>query len=581
MKILKKIIILSLTLFMFFSCTESKNTKNNPVNDVIESKSVELNKKSLKIGKNKQEKLTAKIEGNENLLWESLDKSIAEVSDDGTVIGISHGNTDIIVKTHDSKYQSVCNVVVYDLYFKNQSENINKDESKKAELFVYPESDRDKVVFESSDNNIVQILSDGTFCGISRGTANIKAKLFDIETSLEADCVVPVKGIYFTKNPISINVGDSAIAEYFVIPDDASNKQVQLSCDKKDIAFVSKNCVITAYSPGNATIQAITEDGKFSAKLYVAVNERTHTKSRYYELIKHSINTFTPNIIKLLFQVMHVDETPVTYMSSAANYLVYENNVLLPTDESSFRINKWTKVDSKLFTVFMIDVSSSMLQKDLDLIKSTIISLVKEADNSDSSLTENFTGNHFFKVCIFSEKTLCLNSSFTNKVSDIEDIISAVTPGAKTTNFYSAVIDGLSYFEDKINQNEITQGCLVLFSDGNDTTGMKTNSEALTARKDKKIISIGTGMQIDYNGLEELGNEGFYGLNEYSKLSNKLEKMRTYTNLLSLSFYELEYSSPKRGDNEHDLVLKINENLNSGVKAEIHTKFNSKDFYSE
>ena len=122
---------------------------------------------------------------------------------------------------------------------------------------------------------------------------------------------------------------------------------------------------------------------------------------------------------------------------------------------------------------------------------------------------------------------------------------------------------------------------MIILTDGSDTQGSHTLSEALSARGDKNIYTIGLGNEIDPEVLQEIGNAGFFHITDVSKLSAQLtaQFVEIQSRIASFadSFYWLKYLSPKRGDRAHELELSVKENqLNSTIEG----AFNSRDFCS-
>ena len=75
---------------------------------------------------------------------------------------------------------------------------------------------------------------------------------------------------------------------------------------------------------------------------------------------------------------------------------------------------------------------------------------------------------------------------------------------------------------DIFTTTQVQQGFLVILTDGSDTQGSYTLSEALTARGNKNVYTIGLGNEIDPDVLRELGNAGFFQIADVSKLADQL-----------------------------------------------------------
>ncbi len=170
--------------------------------------------------------------------------------------------------------------------------------------------------------------------------------------------------------------------------------------------------------------------------------------------------------------------------------------------------------------------------------------------------------------------------NFTDDVNKLVTAINSIDLGFATTDLYGSIIEGVSRWEDIYSTNQIQQGFLVALTDGSDTQGSHTLNEALNARGNKKIYTVGLGNEIDPKVLKKLGNAGFYSITDVSELVDKFKEIQSDMALYANSFYWLNYMSPKRGDKNHTLKLYIKNNLNQGNDSYIIGEFNSAGFYS-
>ncbi|MDR1198909.1 MAG: Ig-like domain-containing protein, partial [Prevotellaceae bacterium] len=83
--------------------------------------------------------------------------------------------------------------------------------------------------------------------------------------------VVPVTGVTFNENTVSLIAGSKIMLTPVVIPDNAANKQVNLSSDNDNIATVDTDGLVTGKSAGTAVITAVTSDGGKTATCTVIV----------------------------------------------------------------------------------------------------------------------------------------------------------------------------------------------------------------------------------------------------------------------------------------------------------------------
>ena len=92
------------------------------------------------------------------------------------------------------------------------------------------------------------------------------------------DTKVSVTGVTLDKTELTLTVGDSDVKlTATVAPDDATDKVVNWSSDKPDVAVVDANGNVHAIAPGTACITVTTTDGGKTATCVVTVNAEIKT----------------------------------------------------------------------------------------------------------------------------------------------------------------------------------------------------------------------------------------------------------------------------------------------------------------
>ena len=89
-----------------------------------------------------------------------------------------------------------------------------------------------------------------------------------------AGAAVSVTGISVDPTEWTMTVGDKKELTATVTPDNATNKNVTWSSNKESVATVDEDGVVTAVSPGTATITVTTKDGGFTASCDVTVTPK-------------------------------------------------------------------------------------------------------------------------------------------------------------------------------------------------------------------------------------------------------------------------------------------------------------------
>ena len=268
-----------------------------------------------------------------------------------------------------------------------------------------------------------------------------------------------------------------------------------------------------------------------------------------YVLTKHTLATAPPNKVKMLFQVTDLENKGIDDLT-IDDFEISENGEEISKFESNMIISKRENNPYLIKTVLMLDNSTSISDD------GTTLQDIKDAAKN---FIDNMTTNQEVALYKFSsepEKIL----DFTTDKSLLKSSIESIVRGFATTNFYGAVIEGVEQWEDKIETDDIVQGSLVIFTDGNDTQGSHTLTEALNAIGDKRVYTVGLGEEIEPEILALIGNQGAYTIAEISGLNQVFIQIQDEIEKYANSFYWMEYSSPKRGNNQHILELTKKEN---------------------
>ena len=129
------------------------------------------------------------------------------------------------------------------------------------------------MAWSSNDSAVASITTnaDGsvTVNALAIGEATITARTLD-GSNLAASCVVTVNPIFVSQLTLSaeqleMNVGDSEVITYTILPEDAADKSVAWSSNNSAVASITTNAdgsvTVNALAIGEATITARTIDG--------------------------------------------------------------------------------------------------------------------------------------------------------------------------------------------------------------------------------------------------------------------------------------------------------------------------------
>ena len=250
--------------------------------------SINLNTTSISLKAGETFSLSATVYPNnatdKSLIWESSDASIATVSDNGVVKGISLGQTEITVSAIDgSGVSAVCQVNV----IPTPADGIKIDQlgpiqMKAGDTYqltatVMPETATDKSVTWSSDApGSVTVDENGLLHAHAVGELHITAT----NSSGQSDRIVVVvnptlaQAIELNRSTTALKVGGTIQLSVIFTPESTTNKNVIWKSSNSLVASVSDQGLVTAYTLGECVVTATTLDGSnISATCNVAVEE--------------------------------------------------------------------------------------------------------------------------------------------------------------------------------------------------------------------------------------------------------------------------------------------------------------------
>ncbi len=145
-----------------------------------------------------EEDVTVSEEVSATVTWQSSNKTVATVSEDGMVTAVSAGTTQISAVIEDTFY-GVCLVEVTDkelqviIFEKEKVELIEGEKENLTVLYVPEDTVTDKQLTYVSDNDAVAVVnSNGEVTAIGEGTATITATA---ENGVRAQCRIEVTGL--------------------------------------------------------------------------------------------------------------------------------------------------------------------------------------------------------------------------------------------------------------------------------------------------------------------------------------------------------------------------------------------------
>ncbi|MFC2085125.1 VWA domain-containing protein [Bacteroidota bacterium] len=289
-----------------------------------------------------------------------------------------------------------------------------------------------------------------------------------------------------------------------------------------------------------------------------------------YAILMHSLLTEPPNKVKVLFQVLDLNNKGVDLLQ-LDDFEIFEDGEKVSPTESKLRISKRQDNDYTFKTVLMLDNSTSITD---DSININNLQLIKDAANS---FVDNMLDQQKIAVYQFSSSAdLLIDFTSSSNSFVIKNAINGISKGASSTDLYGSIIEGTSKLEEKFSSLSIVQSAMVLFTDGDDTQGSHSLSQALDAIIGKLVYAVGLGAEIEPEVLELLSNGTFFKIEEVGQLNQIFFQIQQEIELLANSFYWMEYESPKRGNSDHLFQLRIKDNL---INSFLEGTFSSAGFF--
>lgn len=214
---------------------------------------------------------------NQNVEWKSNDQSVAIV-DDGIVKGKSAGFATITCTTEDGQFSAKCNITVKQqvesVRLSQHSLTINVGKSEQIVADIYPANATDKSLIWESSNNEIATVDNGLIKALKTGEVWIKATSTNNE-NVSDSCLVtvlqPVTGIMLNFNNYELHqIGETVQLVATVLPEDASNREVNWASSNESICIVSNGTVV-AVGFGTCVIIATSTDGNFIATCTINV----------------------------------------------------------------------------------------------------------------------------------------------------------------------------------------------------------------------------------------------------------------------------------------------------------------------
>lgn len=255
---------------IIFAKTESGLSTYCTVNVTQQVTGIKLNKSEAEIYVGDEVGLIATITpknaDNQDVVWTSSDKSVANVDKKGVVTGYKGGSTIITCMTDDGDYLAYCLVTVIERVVSvSVEENAEIGVGQKLKLnatISNSSASNQELVWTSSNKKVVTVTQKGVIKGKKAGSAIITVTANDGSEAF-AECEVRVinstKSITLSTSYVELMQGQTKKVKATIEPANATYKPVWTTSDDK-VAIVNKNGKITALKAGDCMITATAVD---------------------------------------------------------------------------------------------------------------------------------------------------------------------------------------------------------------------------------------------------------------------------------------------------------------------------------
>ncbi|GEM_PF-1394525 len=295
----------------------------------------------------------------------------------------------------------------------------------------------------------------------------------------------------------------------------------------------------------------------------------------------HSMQLFGVDVdpenrtVRILLQVRDEDGRGVAGLT-ASDFVIAENDRKTGV-EADLQLDT-ESLDFTVPTVLLLDISSSV---------EGLVSQIKEAT---IALVNDRQPRQVFAIYVFDQDPSLLQD-FTDEAETLISAIESIPEDGlfDSTNLFGAIIHVSNRWEDVISTDEVTDGSLVIFTDGFHNADPNLDvQDALTAMRNlsgepKKIfVAALESPDLERSPLQQLAlsTDGFFEADEVSSLADTFMRIQEEIADGANSIYYLAYTSPITNPeaNQEDLEVAINGNGNTTPEGRIVTTFDSDGF---
>ncbi len=223
---------------------------------------------------------------NQKLVWRSSNSDIATVDSNGIVSAKKVGVVEITAETNNHQMAKV-KITIEDaptkmvymksiqLHYSYSYLELGSSYSLKP-TYQPQNATNSNLIFKSSEEEVITITADGVMTAKKPGFSIITVSSQDGGASSSIlifvpSTPIPVENIVFSSGAKQIEIGETYVISYSLIPTNANNTKMVWTSSNSDIASVDRSGKVTGKKSGTVTITASMPETEIKASFQVAV----------------------------------------------------------------------------------------------------------------------------------------------------------------------------------------------------------------------------------------------------------------------------------------------------------------------
>ena len=177
-------------------------------------------------------------------------------------VKLENGIVGYIYQTYVSEAQSV---EIEKIEIDIENKTLQKGESKKLNVTIYPEEAKEnEIIYISSKPEVATIDDLGNIKAISSGktTITVKSKDNSVKADIDIEVYSKVTGINIDQDEIFMQEGDMFKINSYVEPNDANNQNILYDVENLEVATIDENGIIEAKKVGETNIIVKAEENQ-------------------------------------------------------------------------------------------------------------------------------------------------------------------------------------------------------------------------------------------------------------------------------------------------------------------------------